>query len=171
MLRKLVEADATALFTILSDPEVIKYTPRQLHQSIEETKKLLLQWITLYEQNEVSRWGIVHKADQIVIGICGFISWDKIDKRTEIAYILARKYWGQGYMTEAVQEVIKFGFEVMGLNRIEALCEPENRGSIRVLEKANMHYEGRLREYKFDKGTFHTVDMYSTLKRDWTAVS
>jgi ribosomal-protein-alanine N-acetyltransferase len=167
LLRKMVETDVTALFAILSDPEVIKFTPRQPHQSIEDTRALLHRWIALYEQNEVSRWGIVHKNHQVVIGVCGFVNWNKINQRGEIAYILARKYWRQGYTTEAIQEVIKFGFGVMGLNRIEALCEPENRGSIRVLEKVNMQYEGRLREYQFDKGIFHTVDMYSMLRRDW----
>lgn len=169
LLRKLVGADATALYEILSDPEVTQYTPRHPHQSLEETKELLTQWLSLYEQDEVSRWGVEHKIEQKVIGVCGFITWEKRDRRAEIAYISARNYWGQGYMTEAVEAVIRFGFEEMGLNRVEALCEPENKGSIRVLEKAGMRYEGRLREYQFDKGVFHTVDMYAILKRDWEA--
>ena len=167
----MVEKDVTGLFAILSDPEVLKYTPRQVHKSINETNALLHRWIDSYEQNEVSRRGIVHKNYKVVIGVCGFINWNKIDQRGEIAYILARKFWGQGYIPEAIQEVIKFGFEVMKLNRIEALCEPENRGSIRVLEKVNMHHEGRLRDYQFDKGAFHAVEMYSILRREWNTTT
>jgi [ribosomal protein S5]-alanine N-acetyltransferase len=167
LLRKLRSEDAVGLFEMLSDPLVTKYTPREPHQSIEETQSLLQQWISQHERNEVSRWGMVHKSDSKLIGLCGFISWDTTDKRAEIAYISARKYWGWGYMTEAVREVISFGFQAMGLNRIEALCEPENISSIRVLEKAGMYFEGKLREYKYDKEAFHTVSIYSILKHEW----
>ncbi len=120
-----------------------------------------------YARQELSRWGVVHKVDQKVIGLAGFIDWQIADTRAEIAHLLARNYWGQGYMTEAVRAVLAFGFRKMALNRIEALCEPENIGSVRVLEKVGMQLEGMLREYKFDKGVYHTVGIYAILRSEW----
>jgi len=87
----------------------------------------------------------------------------------EIAYALSRKYWRKGLMTEAVKEVIKFGFEKMNLNRIYARCFPENIGSYRVMEKAEMQFEGILRKQMFIKGKFQDMKLYSILRREYYA--
>jgi ribosomal-protein-alanine N-acetyltransferase len=87
--------------------------------------------------------------------------------RAEIGYVIGRKYWGEGLMTEAVKEVIRFGFERMNLNRIQATCFPENIGSYRVMEKAGMKFEGTLREQMFIKGRFQDLKLYSILRKEY----
>ena len=61
-----------------------------------------------------------------------------------LGYALGIRYWGQGYMTEAVRAVIRFGFEKMSLDVISATCYPDNLASRRVLEKCGFQYEGTL---------------------------
>jgi ribosomal-protein-alanine N-acetyltransferase len=89
--------------------------------------------------------------------------------RAELGYAIGRAWWGQGLMTEAVVEAIRYGFEELGLNRIEARCLTYNIGSARVMEKAGMTYEGTIREQVFYKGSFDDLKLYSILRREWVA--
>jgi ribosomal-protein-alanine N-acetyltransferase len=72
-----------------------------------------------------------------------------------------------GLMTEAVQEIIDYGFKVKDLNRIQAMCEIPNIGSARVMEKAGMSYEGILREYMIQHGEFRDMKLYAITRKDW----
>jgi ribosomal-protein-alanine N-acetyltransferase len=81
--------------------------------------------------------------------------------------VLARSYWGQGYMAEAVRAIIVFGFRELGLNRIQGMCDLPNIGSARVMEKVGMRFEGVLREYFFEKGSSIDVKLYSILHSEW----
>jgi [ribosomal protein S5]-alanine N-acetyltransferase len=70
-----------------------------------------------------------------------------------------------------VREVLRFGFEEMQLQHIQATCEPANTASAHVLEKVGMSYEETLREYVIDKGAFHDLCMYAVLRHEWTRAS
>jgi len=107
---------------------------------------------------------VEHRADGKLIGTCGFVTWFRHDARAEVAYALARPYWGQGLGTEAMRAVTAFGFTSMRLNRIEARCLIENRASARVLEKAGMRLEGVMRQHIFLKGGYRDLQLYATLK-------
>ncbi len=71
-----------------------------------------------------------------------------LHKEGEIVYRLRKKYWGNGYASEAAKKVIEFGFIHWGLHRIEAMCDARNAASIKVLEKIGMKKEGCLREHR-----------------------
>jgi len=83
------------------------------------------------------------------------------DRRAEIGYGLARAYWGQGYATEAAGLILRFGFEALGLVRIEALCSIDNERSARTLERLGMRREGRLAQYRFKKGSQRDHYLYA----------
>lgn len=91
------------------------------------------------------------KTSNKCIGTVGFVSWDIKNARAELGNALSRACWNRGYMTEAVKAVIGFGFEKMGLVRIEARCNPDNIGSSRVMEKEGMTFEGILRKQLLSK--------------------
>jgi len=120
-----------------------------------------------YENNEVSEWGIVYKENNKFIGTCGYVLWVPVHSLAEIAIALSGEYWGKGLMTEAVKEVIKYGFEKMNLNRIYARCFMENIGSQKVLEKVGMKFEGILREQMFIKSKFSDMKIYSILRKEY----
>ncbi len=70
-------------------------------------------------------------------------------------------------MTEALQAVVAYGFEGMGLNRIEALVYPRNVACWRLLEKCRFIKEGVLRDYEYERGRFNDLVVYAMLQRDW----
>ncbi len=166
LLRKIQLNDAEDMFEYACDPEFAKYTIWTAHQSLEHSKRFVNKIIEFYNTHQLTVWGIVDTNGKF-IGTCGFGDLQLIDAKAELGYALSRKYWGKGYMTEAVTAVINFGFSNMPLNRIEARCEPENIASARVLEKIGMKYEGLLRQHIYSKGTYHDLKMYSILKQEW----
>jgi len=166
ILRKLRLEDAKDLFEYASDKEVTKYVTWEPHKSIEDSINLIKFTHERYEKREGIIWGIVCKENKKVIGTCDISPVTK-HFRAEIAYALSRDYWGKGIMTEAVKEAIRFGFEKMNLNRIQAMCIPENIGSYRVMEKVGMKYEGLIREYMYIKGKFQDLKLYSILRIEY----
>ena len=167
ILRKMRLEDAEDLFEYTSDPEVAKYVTWEPHKSIEDSINFLNSVLTKYNKKEVSEWGIVYKENNKLIGTCGYGLWVPKHSLAEIAYAMGREYWGKGLMTEAIKEVIRFGFEKMDLNKIYARCFVENIGSYKVLEKAGMKFEGILREQMFIKGRFRDLKLYSILRREY----
>jgi ribosomal-protein-alanine N-acetyltransferase len=168
LLRKVTLDDAADIFEYASDPEVPKYMPWEPHRSIEDTLDYLAHVMERYRQRQAGPWGIVHKGDAKLIGTCAYGSWHQEHNRAEIGYVLSRRYWGQGYTTEAVRAIVGFGFQVMGLNRIEARCEVPNIASARVMEKVGMQFEGVLRQHVFAKGRYRDMKIYSILRSEWS---
>ena len=77
--------------------------------------------------------------------ISRFITWSA--HRVEVGFALGSRFWGQGYMPEALEKVCEAAFEDERIARVQALCDEENLQSSRVMEKVGMRYEGRLRQY------------------------
>ncbi|MBW4494589.1 MAG: GNAT family N-acetyltransferase [Oscillatoria princeps RMCB-10] len=167
LLRKMTMEDAADMFEYASNPDVAKFTTWRAHKSVEDSELFLRAVMDEYRKHEPSSWGIEEKFERKLIGTCGFANWSPSDFRGEIGYALSRKYWGKGYMTEAVRAAIDFGFRTLQLNRIEARCEIKNIASARVMEKAGMRFEGILRQHAFYKGAFRDLKMYSILRKEW----
>jgi ribosomal-protein-alanine N-acetyltransferase len=98
------------------------------------------------------RLGIVLKETSELVGTLGYHNLSKINRRAEIGYNLSKLHWGKGIMTEAVDALIRHGFEHMNLNRIDATVDSENLKSIRLLERSGFFREGLLRDYCYYKG-------------------
>jgi ribosomal-protein-alanine N-acetyltransferase len=166
ILRKMTLDDAEDLFAYASDSEVAKYVTWEPHGTIEDSRAFLQDVLERYEKRLPANWGLVLKATGRLVGTCGFMSWFPAQGRAEIGFALGRRHWGQGFMTEAVRQVILWGFSKCGLNRIEGECKPENLASARVMEKCGMTFEGVLRQFVFAKGQHHDVRLYSVLRQE-----
>ncbi|MBE9097240.1 GNAT family N-acetyltransferase [Tychonema sp. LEGE 07203] len=169
LLRKISLNDASDMFEYASNPEVSEYTMWSTHTSIEDTKYFLKSLTKMYKRRELVDWGLVHKVDEKFIGTCGFVEWSMNHSRAEMGYAISSKYWNQGYMSEAVNAMMEFGFREMLLNRIEAKCKVSNIGSARVMEKVGMQLEGILRQQIFVKGEYWDLKIYSILRDDFFA--
>jgi ribosomal-protein-alanine N-acetyltransferase len=165
ILRELKMADARALFRFLSDKEVMRYYDRRVFASLEEVQRSIERHRFRLERNEGIRWGITIKGRNEVVGNCGYF-WDWHDFRGEISYALARAYWNQGIMTEALTALIYHGFELWPLHRIEANVSEKNLGSLRVLQKLGFREEGTRRERLFEGNEFHDQKMLALLRSD-----
>jgi ribosomal-protein-alanine N-acetyltransferase len=104
-----------------------------------------------------------------VVGTIGFMAFSERHARAEMGYDLARETWGQGVATVAGQRVVQYGFEEMGLNRIEATVMAGNARSERVLEKLGFVREGLLRQYKYARGEFRDYAIFGLLRESWEA--
>lgn len=167
LLRMMSLEDIKDIFEYASDPEVASYVTWDYHKSISDSTLYVESVIKKYKEKEVSEWGIISKKENKCIGTCGYLWWLPIHARAEIAFALSKEYWNKGIMTECLREVIKFGFDKMKLNRIEARCYTDNIASHRVLEKAGMTLEGVLKEAIFAKGSYHDLRVYSVLKKEY----
>ncbi len=160
-LRKIAIADAEDIFAYASDPQVAIYTSWSAHQTIDDTYEYLNNFVfKLYQSGRGMDWGIVEKASGKLIGTCGLYT-NAIHRRGTLGYALAKDYWGKGLMTEVAKAAIAFGFHVMQLQRIQAICDVDNMSSARVLEKAGMQFEGILHNYLFYKERSWDVKMYA----------
>ena len=165
-LRKIRVEDAEDLFAYGADPEVSRFVGWDRHESIAVAETYIAGMLERYEAGGLADWGIEHRGDGRFIGTVGFLWWETHEAAAEIGYVMARPYWGRGLMTEVVREVMRFGWDVMGLNRIQAHSEEENVGSRRVLEKCGLSYEGRLRERVHSSDGFVDLLLYAALWRD-----
>ncbi len=167
ILRRLQKSDVDDVFAYASDPEVARHVMWNAHASREESEIFLRMVVGQYRRGAEAPWGIVLKEEDRIIGTCGFITWHPAHARAEVGYAIGRHYWNRGYTTEAVWAVLAFGFETLGLYRIEAICKVPNVASARVMEKLRMTYEGILRGYVFTKGEHHDVKSYAILRPEW----
>jgi [ribosomal protein S5]-alanine N-acetyltransferase len=165
ILRKMVLNDAEAVFAYASNSEVSRYTLWETHRSIEDSRAFLEFATQKYENGGEPDWGIVYRGNGCLVGACGLVNWEAEHARAEVGFVLSREYWGRGLMSEAVRAILRFGFERMNLNRIEARCIAENAASARVMEKVGMVYEGTLRQREYIKGTYRDIKLYAILKK------
>ena len=160
--------DEQDLYEYCSDKEVTKYLSFEPYKDISQATKRIQDCIQGYTSlDSPIKWAIEYKENNKLVGSIDFVKWDRENNVAEIGYALNSKYWNKGIMTEAVAEIIKFGFEHMELNRIEILCDERNIGSARVMEKNNLQYEGTRRQSKILKGEYINIKIYSILKEEY----
>lgn len=167
--RKIELNDVDDLFEIFSDKDTTYCMTWEVNKTKEDTLNKFIKVINKrHEQGQSVDWAIVHKESKKVIGNCAFIGWSNKHSKAEIGYVLNKAYRGQGFATEALQELIRFGFEIIQLNRIEGGCDIDNAASEKVMLKVGMQFEGVLRKNEFIKGEFRDTKIFAMLKEDYT---
>ncbi|MUG85421.1 GNAT family N-acetyltransferase [Paenibacillus timonensis] len=144
-MRELTLADAAAVLRHFSVPEVTKFMDIEVCKDLQEAEEI----IAFHIQDTGCRYGLFSKETQELIGTCGYHCWSTEDNRetkAEIGFDLAPGYWGKGLMQEAMKPLIRIGFELMGLDYIEATTEVDNLQSQRLLQKLGFHQESELKE-------------------------
>ena len=171
VLRRFTMADAEGFFqNVTSDPEVNRFLTWPLDESVEDTEKLLAGWVERYENPERYCWAIVLKETEEIIGtIAAPTVKNRIDA-VEVTYCIGSRWWGNGIVPEALRVVMKYMFEEVQINRIEAGFDSNNPNSGRVMEKVGMKKEGLMRQAgRNNQGLFDLV-FYGILKDDWVAL-
>ena len=148
-LRKLRPDDAKDMFAYARDPEVSRWVSWEPHRSIADTRAVIAEFLRRYETGESGEWALLHKRDGRMIGTAG-LRWNEREQAADLGFTIARDYWNRGLMTEAVTEIIRYGFEDLGLDRVVAKHASTNPGSGRVLAKAGMQCDGpkRVGQYR-----------------------
>lgn len=165
-LRAPVPGDAAALLSILRDPEVTRYHSMPTLTTLAEAHTVLDRLQQRYAARDAIRWAIELVEPGEMIGTAGLHRFDFEHRRAELGYEIARPLWGRGLTPEAAGAVIRYGFSVLGLHRIEAGVLPENDTSVRVLQKLGFVEEGPRRDYLFARGRFHSFRWFGLLETD-----
>jgi RimJ/RimL family protein N-acetyltransferase len=142
-LRAFTIDDAEAFHALNGHPEVMLHTGEPLLASVEEARAAILAYRD-FEDPGFGRWACIAKETGRIVGFCGLKRLPELDE-VDLGYRFLPGYWGRGLATEACRASLRFGFDVLGLDRIIALVLPENHASIRVLEKVGMRRDGELR--------------------------
>jgi ribosomal-protein-alanine N-acetyltransferase len=134
--------DIPAVYEIVSDPEVMRFLPDDV-TSIDELKELFEWLLDCYQKNSPGNLiklteGVVWKETGTLIGWCGLGPLDFDPDEIEIFFGLAKEYWNRGIAFEAARDMLQYGFEIVGLNRIVAVADPENIASVKLIEKLDI---------------------------------
>jgi len=128
------------------------------------------EWIRLHgpawEGGTSATFAIVGKKTGALVGAISLII-KREHRRAELGYWIALDCWNRGYATEASRRLIDFGFEILGLHRIEARHFLRNPASGRVMEKLGMQKEGQERDWAIKWDRFETLAVYSILEPEW----
>jgi [ribosomal protein S5]-alanine N-acetyltransferase len=166
ILREMQLEDAEAIFEMFSDEEVMRYRDVLAFSRLQEAQQFLISVRAHFTQGEETHWEITLKGKDSLVGTCGY-SWHLGPHFGAIGYDLARAYWKKGIMTEAVQALLRFGFEVRNLHRIEARVRLGNDASMRLLQRLGFQEEGRLRECLFLNNHYYDVRVFSLLENEY----
>ena len=149
-----------------SDPEVTKFLTWPVHSSVEVTRALLTDWVSHYTDGGYFNWVMEHKETGKAIGNISVVKLNENTEAADMGYCMSRAYWGQGLMPEALEAVMTYLFNVVGLNRIAACHDVNNPKSGRVMDKAGMKREGVLRAAgKNNQGICDEV-WHATIRKD-----
>lgn len=160
ILRRQMLSDLDDLWALYCDPEITKHIP-DAPRTREEAREELEWHMNGHPRNpELGLWASIHKESGKFIGRCGLLPGSiEGQPEVEVAYTIAREYWGQGLATEAARAILQYGFEKLNLVRLISLIEPENIASQRVAEKIGMVFEKRV-----DEGEYTPFFIYSINK-------
>ena len=163
LLRQFVESDLESVFKGLSHPDIIKYYGVS-YQTLEATKKQMTFFADL-EKNETGIWWAVCSADnKTFYGAGGLNSLSKEHKKAEIGFWLISEFWGDGIMKEAMPLICNYGFNILGLHRIEGLVETENKNCKKAMAKLDFQHEGTMKDCEIKNGAFISLDIFAKVK-------
>jgi ribosomal-protein-alanine N-acetyltransferase len=162
-LRQIRESDKHEMFAMRSNPTLMHFVPRPLAQNVEDAVTLINLITENTGKNEAINFGITITGEDKLIGMCGYHRMQKEHFRAEIGYMLHGDYHGKKVMEEAINRVVRFGFDDMKLHSIEAVIAPENIASIKLIEKCGFVKEAYFREKEFVKGAFRDLLYFSKL--------
>ncbi len=167
ILRKIVVNDVEDMYEYARESSVTKYLTWSPHPDQAYTLEYVNYLQSRYRSGDFFDWGVVRKDTGKMIGTCGFTRFDYANNCAEVGYVLNPKHHGQGIATEVSARVIKFGFEMLGLNRIECRYIIGNDASRRVMEKIGMTFEGIRREGMHIKGSYRDIGICSILRKEY----
>jgi RimJ/RimL family protein N-acetyltransferase len=163
-LRPIAVSDATDLFEARGDAEVMRYWDWPAQRSAEEVRAIFEQHIPELADRTTMWWVASLSADGPAIGECDLSEIDLHHGRAELGFLFARQYWGKGYAHEAMERLIDYGFNDLGLTRLWARFHEGNAASKRLLEKLGFTYEGTLKQHILRDGARRDCLIYGRLR-------
>jgi len=141
-LRCLDFDDAPFVVRLLNEPSFLQNIGDRGVRSIEDAHRYLREGpLAMYERFGFGLWHTARKSDGAAVGMCGLLRRDNLPD-VDIGYAYLPEYWGQGFAFEAAEATLRHAAKKFGLRRVIGVVSVGNTGSIRVLEKVGMRFEG-----------------------------
>lgn len=166
LLREVTVADVNEVFDIRSDVQTMQYIPRPLAKTKQDALEHIQMLRKGVQDNEFINWAITFKDDDKLIGVICLLRMQLKNFRTEIGYALHPDFHRKGIMDEAVRTVIAFAFNSLKFHSIEAVIDPDNLASEKLLIKNHFVKEAHLKENEFYEGNFLDTVIYSLLNNN-----
>jgi len=159
-LRPFREADATPLFELSQDPEVMRYVGDRRVPTLQESWRAIAGWLGHWALRGYGQWAIEERASGRLVGRAGIINpaeWPG----PEVGYLLGRSWWGQGYATEAARAAMEWGFREVGFDELISLIDPDNTASIAVAARLGETLRDEIELWG------HRVRRYAITRQTW----
>jgi len=167
LLKGLTHSDMDYIFTNLPKEEIMKLLGHRSDEAFQKEADKQKNGYSSYNRRFIL-FLLIEKSTQTILGRCGLHNWNADHKRAEIGYHLEEEQFKQrGFMTEAVEAILTYGFEKMELHRIEALVGSENIPSLKIMNHFGFVREGVLREHWLTGDQFGDSIMFSKLRREF----
>lgn len=169
IMRPFQDSDIATFAAYRSDPIIAQYQSWHVPYSVESATELV-ETMKSTRPGTPEAWyqvAIELKANPILIGDCAFCVLGKEAQQAEIGVTLAQDYHGKGYAIEALRKLFDYLFGELGLHRISAICDAENKASSKLLEKIGMRREAHFIENIWFKGKWGSEYVYGLLKKEW----
>jgi [ribosomal protein S5]-alanine N-acetyltransferase len=167
VFRQLQASDAKDVLLLRSNALQMQYIPRPLLQNITQAQEMILMMNEKINQNTDINWAVCEKHTQRFIGFMGFYKTQAEHHTSEMGYMVLPQFEGLGYVTEAVSTLLNFAFNLIGFHSIEAIIDPNNKASERVLLKNNFTKEAHFRENICFNNQFLDSVHYRILKQEY----
>jgi len=164
-LRQFASDDLENVFKGLSHPDVIKYYGISF-DSLEGTKEQITWFSELEKKGTGIWWAICSKDGNEFYGAGGLNDIEKTNKKAEVGFWLLPEYWGRGIMKEVMPQICQYGFEKLGLHRIEGFVDSENRNCKNGLSKLDFNYEGTMNDCEIKDGRYVSLDIYAMINNE-----
>lgn len=165
ILRRMEEKDIQGLYNFYSDPKALKYIARNLITDIEHAVEKLKIFDQLFINKIGIWWAFNKKGEEEFIGFGGFFEVDKEANKAEIGYGFLPGNWGKGYGTETVEILTEFGLKELKLHKIYANVDPENKASVKLLEKFGYKREGLFKDHDYAQNKYFDTAVYTLINK------
>ncbi len=167
-LRAIEEDDLARYVAWFNDPEVIQGLNQYMPMSLKEEQK----WFEDMLKRELIERPLaidIKEGDEwLHVGGCGLFGFDHRARRAEFGITIGeKKYWDQGYGTEATRLIVKLGFDTLNLERISLCVFEDNLRAKHVYEKLGFIVEGILRKHRYYEGKYYDTILMSILREEW----
>lgn len=168
ILRPISLEDAPYLFDYYQKDIVVKYLPFKPHKTISDTKKFIkLFFLKNYKEGKIGHYAIVLKEENVVVGNVGFNNISPSSKEGEMGICINPYYWGHNLSTELAKEMIRYGFEDLGLQKIFAITFEDNKYSQKPLEVLGFNYTKTFNKKLYSKSQYVKCHRYEMLRSSY----
>jgi len=166
LFREFIDSDVVPFYTLRTHNDVLYYMDTAPLENLLAAEKMIRENHTMFQKKQGISWAIIQKMNDQLIGY--FLLWNLNyqHNRAEIGYALLPDFWGMEYMKETFETIFPFAFKSMGIHRLEANINPNNKRSEKLLVSFGFRKEAHIKEHYFFNGKYTDSLIYGLLERD-----